>query len=180
IGRIGVEIGTGPLDGQDSEKPGLGELMQRGINRRQRHGYPGKYRLLMQFLRRDMAIPLCKQQIGQRNTLPRRPQAGVTDALLDYTKHRCQPVILSGLQPLGAGFPTFFRSLSFRFIYSIAKGRSIASLCVDPALKSICSVFTRKESVLGKPAKSPPISGRGYQRELPCRSNSPVSTMTIC
>ena len=83
IRGVGVEIGLRALDGEDAQQSRLGELMQRVVDGRQRYRHAGGERLLVQFLGRQMAVALGKQQIGKRDALTRRPQAGFANPLVD-------------------------------------------------------------------------------------------------
>ena len=62
VRRVGVEIGLDALDGEDAQEAGLGELMQRVVDRRQRDRNAGDQRLLVQLLRRKMTIAVGEEQ----------------------------------------------------------------------------------------------------------------------
>ena len=60
----------------------LGELVKGIVDGGQRHRHAGGDRLLVQFLGRQMAVALGEKQVGQRNALARRPQAGFANPLV--------------------------------------------------------------------------------------------------
>ena len=57
-------------------KPGALELMQRVVDRCQRHALAGTHGLLVQHFSRHVPVAGTEQQRRQRHALPRRPQAG--------------------------------------------------------------------------------------------------------
>ena len=75
VGRVGVEIGLRPFDGEDAQQSGARELMQRVVDGRQRNRHAGGERLLVQLFGRQMAVALGEQHLGKRDALARRTQA---------------------------------------------------------------------------------------------------------
>ena len=78
---VGVEIRPPGLDHDLAQQPGRGELVQRVVDRRQRHRDFGAERLAVQLLGRYMPLAAVEQQARERQALPRRPQTGGAQAL---------------------------------------------------------------------------------------------------
>src|SRR5690606_17388042 len=89
VGDVGVEIGAGTLDGKHTDEACLCELVQRIVYRGERNRNAGHGSLLVEFLDRQMAIALRKQQIGQRHALSRRAQATYTQSGFDIGHGLC-------------------------------------------------------------------------------------------
>nr|BAT27197.1 hypothetical protein [Aureimonas frigidaquae] len=81
VGRVGVEIGALPFAGERPDKAGIRELMQRVVDGGERHGLAGLVRFLVEFFGRQVPIPRPEQEVAQRHTLARRPQARRAQAL---------------------------------------------------------------------------------------------------
>ena len=73
-GRIGVEIGARAFDRDFAQQPGVGELVQRVVDRRQRHRQLGRPRLLEQHFGGQVAVAAAEQQPAQRDALPGRSE----------------------------------------------------------------------------------------------------------
>ena len=72
IGRIGVEIRASRFDHDLAQQTGVGELVQRVVDRCQRHLHFSVGRLRMQLLGRDMPVDLVEQKARQGQPLPGR------------------------------------------------------------------------------------------------------------
>ncbi|EGE57181.1 hypothetical protein RHECNPAF_470070 [Rhizobium etli CNPAF512] len=94
VGHISVEIGLGALDGENADETGLGELVQRVVDGRQRNRHAGGNRLLMQLLDGQMPVALGKQEIAERDALAGGTQACATQPYLycdrECTRHQYQ------------------------------------------------------------------------------------------
>src|SRR5690606_19376317 len=77
---VGVEIGAGAFEREDAQEAGLGELVERVVDGGERDGDAGGKRLLVQLLGGKVAVALGEQQLGQRDSLPRRTQACLAHA----------------------------------------------------------------------------------------------------
>jgi hypothetical protein len=86
---IGVEIGLGALDRNFPQQAHLRELMQRVVDRGERHRHLAGDRLLMQDLCRDVAVAAIKQQARKGNALARWPQSRRPQALGDIVCLYC-------------------------------------------------------------------------------------------
>ena len=77
IGRVCVEIRASRFDHDFAQQTGVGELVQRVIDRRQRDLHFGIDRFRMQLLGRDMPIDLVEQQARQCQPLACRTKASL-------------------------------------------------------------------------------------------------------
>ena len=66
IRHIGVEIGLGAFDGENTDHAGFGKLVQRVVNGCQRHRDTGGHCFFMQLFDREVAITLGKNQVGKQ------------------------------------------------------------------------------------------------------------------
>ena len=77
VRRVGVEIGPPRFDHDLTQQTGVGELVQRIVDRRQRYLHFGVGRLRMELFRGDMPVDLVEQQACQS-----QPLAGRTETRL--------------------------------------------------------------------------------------------------
>ena len=82
-GDVGVEIGLGAVDADLAQQAGIGQLVERVVDGRQRHRNLGERRFLVEHFRRQVARALAEQQPAQRHALPGRPQAGGLQHFID-------------------------------------------------------------------------------------------------
>ena len=76
VADICVEIGPAGVDHDLAQQPRADELVQRVVDRGERHRHRRGERLVMELFGRDMAVALVEQQARQRQPLTRRPQMG--------------------------------------------------------------------------------------------------------
>ena len=86
IGDVGVEIGLGAFHGENADHPGLGELVQRVVDCRQRHRHAGGDGFLVQFLDRQVPVALGKQEIPEGNALAGRTKAGTAQSCFNANR----------------------------------------------------------------------------------------------
>jgi hypothetical protein len=81
IGRIGIEIRAARLDDDLVQEPGIGELMQGVVDRRERYRDPRRHRFAMQLLGSDVTFTVFQQEPCQSKALARWPEIHRTQAL---------------------------------------------------------------------------------------------------
>src|SRR5262249_41054114 len=74
LGIVGIEIGLGAVDCDLAQESNVGELVQRVVDRSQRHRHLGLVGFLVEHLRRDVTIALAKQDPAERHALAGRTQ----------------------------------------------------------------------------------------------------------
>jgi hypothetical protein len=89
IGRVGVEIGPPRFDHDFTQQTGVGELVQRVVDRRQRHLHFGLGCLHMQLLGRDMPVDLVEQQARKSQPLPGRTKTCLLQAVQCMLEGAC-------------------------------------------------------------------------------------------
>ena len=84
MGRhVGVEIGLGAVDADLAQQAGIGQLVERVVDGRQRHRNLGQRGFLVQHFSGQVAGTLAEQQPAQRHALPGRPETGRLQHLVD-------------------------------------------------------------------------------------------------
>ena len=81
--HIGVEIGLRPVHGEFAQQADFGELVQRVVDRRQRHRHFRARGPLVEHFRGQVAVALAEQDPAERHALPRRTQAHLAQHRLD-------------------------------------------------------------------------------------------------
>ena len=105
VRRVGVEIGLGAFHRDLAQQARLGELVQRVVDRGERHRHFARQRLLVQRLRRDMAVALGEQQMRQRHALPRGPKPAPRRSLatspagFGWQFHACPKAACASVDP---------------------------------------------------------------------------------
>ncbi len=87
IGDVGVEIGPPRLDHDLAQQPGVGELVERVVDRSERDWDRRGKNFAVQLLGGDVPIALGEQEPRQGEALARRPQPHGTQPL---GQHRCR------------------------------------------------------------------------------------------
>ena len=92
LGRVGVEIGLGPVHRELAQEARFGELVQGVVDRRQRDRHAGPGRLVEQHLGRDVPVALAEQEPAQGHPLPGRAQAHAAQLVPQLGQRAAPPV----------------------------------------------------------------------------------------
>src|SRR5690349_12946221 len=87
VGRVGIEVGALAADRDLAQQTRRLELVQRVVNGSKRHPLSRAYGLLVQQLRRYVAVAVGKQQGSERDALTRRPQPSPAQKLRNRIAH---------------------------------------------------------------------------------------------